>query len=367
MFQSNTTNKNYVQAMISRETSNRRLVRWWLYVICFLVFLMVMVGGATRLTDSGLSITEWKPIHGIIPPLSDADWQEELEKYRQIPEYQQINKGMSMAEFQFIYWWEWGHRFLGRIIGFAFAIPLAFFWLTKRLESKLKPRLLLLLVLGGMQGAIGWWMVKSGLVDRVDVSQYRLAVHLTLACVIFAYALWVARGLAWHSTHITPPNRLRLFAPLVATLVMIQIFMGGLVAGLDAGLASNEWPKMLGEWVPEDISAMTPLWINWFENPISVQFNHRISAYILLLVILIQWWIAKSSNAEAPHKRRTMIIVVLAFIQAVIGILTVLWEVPINTALTHQAFAVVLLAAVVAHWRGLVGPYPPVTSLEVRA
>ena len=345
----------------------RRGVSIWLLFVAGMVLFMIIVGGLTRLTQSGLSMVEWRPLMGTIPPITEAEWLDVFAKYKAYPEYQKVNKGMSLSEFKPIFYFEYSHRILGRLIGLVFALPAVFFWIKKAFPKAMIPKMLLLFVLGGAQGVIGWWMVKSGLVDRVDVSQYRLAVHLTLACVIFAYALWVARGLAWHSTHITPPNRLRLFAPLVATLVMIQIFMGGLVAGLDAGLASNEWPKMLGEWVPEDISAMTPLWINWFENPISVQFNHRISAYILLLVILIQWWIAKSSNAEAPHKRRTMIIVVLAFIQAVIGILTVLWEVPINTALTHQAFAVVLLAAVVAHWRGLVGPYPPVTSLEVRA
>jgi len=361
-----TTNINYVQAIVSREHTNRRMVRWWLYVVCLLVFCMVMVGGATRLTDSGLSITEWKPIHGIIPPLSAAEWQEELEKYRQIPEYQLQNKGMSMAEFQFIYWWEWGHRFLGRIIGFVFAIPLAFFWLTGRLEQRLKPRLLLLLFLGGLQGFIGWWMVKSGLVDRVDVSQYRLATHLTLACIIFAYAFWIARGLAPHSTQEQAPLTLRVLAPLVSVFVLVQIFLGGLVAGLDAGLAANDWPKMLGEWIPGDISDMSPLWLNWFENPISVQFNHRISAYVLLAVILFQWWAASGSRAEAPHKRRTFLIALVAFVQAIIGILTVIWEVPLNTALAHQGVAVVLLAFVVAHWRGLVGPYAPVTAFEIR-
>ncbi len=357
---------HYVQAMVSRERTNRALVRWWLYVICFLVFVMVIVGGATRLTDSGLSITEWKPIHGIIPPLGDAQWQEELEKYRQIPEYQLQNKGMSMAEFKFIYWWEWGHRFLGRIIGFAFAIPLAFFWLTGRLESRLKPRLLFLLILGGMQGFIGWWMVSSGLVDRVDVSQYRLAIHLTLAAIIFAYALWIARGLASHSTRLAPPSSLAVFAPLVTLFVLVQIFMGGLVAGLDAGWASNEWPKMLGQWVPDDIHAMSPLWINWFENPISVQFNHRISAYLLTLIIVLQWLVARASRAEQPHKTRTSLILLITLVQVIVGITTIVLEVPLFWALAHQGIAIILLASVIAHWRGLIGPYPAVTEVEIR-
>ncbi len=363
---SSSSNINYVQAIVNRETSNRLMVRWWLYLICFLVFCMVMVGGATRLTDSGLSITEWKPIHGIIPPLSAADWEEELEKYRQIPEYQQINKGMSMAEFQFIYWWEWAHRFLGRIVGFVFAIPLAFFWLTGRLESRLKPRLLLLLVLGGLQGAIGWWMVASGLVERVDVSQYRLAIHLTLACIIFAYALWVARGLAPHSTHFASPSRLGLLAPLVVLLVLIQIFLGGLVAGLDAGLAFNDWPTMDGAVVPDGLHLLKPLWLNWFENPKSVQFNHRMSAYLVFAIVLIQWLVARTSLAEQPHKRRTFIVLVVTLLQVALGVVTLVLQVPLNWALAHQAGAVLLLTVAVAHWRGLVGPYPRITALDVR-
>jgi len=202
----------FTTAIINREIRNRLFIRSWLYVICLLVLAMVIVGGATRLTDSGLSITEWKPVLGIIPPLSSADWLDEFSKYQLIPQYTQINQAMTLGEFKFIYWWEWAHRFLGRIVGFVFAIPLAYFWMTARIESRLKPRLIFLLVLGGLQGFIGWWMVKSGLVDRVDVSQYRLAVHLTLACIIFAYSLWLARGFA--SQHhagfnlVAGPNRI---------------------------------------------------------------------------------------------------------------------------------------------------------------
>jgi cytochrome c oxidase assembly protein subunit 15 len=360
------TNVHYLKAIVDRERTNRALVRWWLYLVCLLIFAMVMVGGATRLTDSGLSITEWKPIHGIIPPLSASDWQQELEKYRQIPEYQLQNKGMSMAEFQFIYWWEWGHRFLGRIIGFVFAIPLLFFWLTGRLEKRLKPRLLFLLFLGGLQGFIGWWMVKSGLVDRVDVSQYRLATHLTLACIIFAYALWVARGLALHSTQLVPPRILGIFAALTTLLVLFQIFLGGLVAGLDAGLTYNEWPLMGGSLIPDGLGFLEPIWRNWFENPVTVQFNHRMGAYLLVAVIAAQWLVARRSSAEAPHRRRTFLVLIVALLQATIGIATLVLQVPLHLALTHQAMAVILLAFAVAHWRGIVGPYPAVTDIEVR-
>lgn len=364
------TNSNnsiyYITALVERERSNRNWVKWWLYVICFMVFAMVIVGGATRLTDSGLSITEWKPIHGMIPPLNVAEWLEEFEKYKLIPEYSQINEGMSLAQFKFIYWWEWAHRFLGRIIGLVFALPLAFFWLTGRLESKLKPRLLFLLVLGGLQGAIGWWMVSSGLVDRVDVSQYRLAIHLTLACFIFAYALWIARGITEHSTKQVTNVTLRILAPLIAILALVQIFLGGLVAGLDAGLTYNTWPLMDGVFIPDGRDVLSPLWLNWFENPKSVQFNHRIGAYILTFLVTLQFVFTWLSNGEKPHFNRSVILLVLVIAQAIAGIVTLVMQVPLHWALVHQALAVIFLAATIAHWRGLSGPYVKITDLQKR-
>ncbi|MCU0790568.1 MAG: COX15/CtaA family protein, partial [Nitratireductor sp.] len=322
----------YTTALIERERYNRALVRWWLYFVCLLVFAMVVVGGATRLTDSGLSITEWKPIHGIIPPLTHAQWMEEFDKYRQIPEYQQINKGMSLLQFQFIYWWEWAHRFLGRIVGMVFLFPLVWFWATKRLEDRMKPRLLFLFALGGLQGFIGWWMVSSGLTERVDVSQYRLAVHLTLACIIFAYALWLARGLAPHSATYSPPA-LAVFAPLVVLATFVQIFLGALVAGLDAGLAFNDWPTMDGALVPQGMLILEPVWRNFFENPKTVQYVHRMSGYLLVLLIVAQWLAARSPATPAPHRVRAAILVWLVLAQATIGILTLIWQVPLSLAL----------------------------------
>ena len=194
-----TTDTGDILAARERELRDRKFVRWWLYGVLLVLFALVLVGGATRLTESGLSITEWKPIHGVIPPLNDAEWHEEFDKYRQIPQYQQINKGMSLDEFKTIFWWEWEHRLLARGIGFVFALPLLFFWLTGRIERQLVPKLVGILALGGLQGAIGWWMVASGLSERVDVSQYRLATHLTIACLIFVATMVVARGLAPHS------------------------------------------------------------------------------------------------------------------------------------------------------------------------
>ncbi len=336
--------------------TNRTLVRVWLYCICFLILVMVIVGGATRLTDSGLSITEWKPLLGAIPPLNADDWELAFEKYREIPEYTEINKGMGLAEFQFIYWWEWGHRFLGRLIGVFVAVPLVFFWITGKLEPFMKPWLILLFALGGLQGFIGWWMVKSGLSERVDVSQYRLAAHLTFACVIFAYAMWLARGLAAHSDEPVTQN-VALLAPVSVVVIVLQIFLGALVAGIDAGLAFNDWPTMDGAIIPSDLFVLQPWWANAFENPKMVQFVHRISAYAVLALILFQMVVAYRSKSGDTHKRRTVVLLALVLAQAAIGIMTLVLQVPLSWALLHQGGAVVLLGFSVAHWRGVRGGY----------
>ncbi len=350
-------------ALRSKAEANRALVRWWLYSICVLVTAMVVVGGATRLTDSGLSITEWQPLLGAIPPLNDQDWQDAFNKYKLIPEFQQINNDMDLAGFKAIYWWEWAHRFLGRFVGLAFFVPMVFFWATGRLEGWLKPRLVLLFVLGGLQGAIGWWMVKSGLVERVDVSQYRLATHLTLASLILMFGLWVGRGLAPHSTT-AGPSTLRFQAALLTLLVLWQVFLGGLVAGLDAGLAFNTWPKMDGAWVPGDLWIMKPLWINLFENIKTVQFVHRGGAYVVLAFAAWHLYSSLGSETGLPHKARAVVLFLLVIAQAAIGIVTLLNQVPINIALMHQFGAMVVLGFAVAHWRGLKGPYPP--AVEIR-
>ncbi len=349
------------------ELRNRTVVRIWLYVVLVVLFALVLVGGATRLTDSGLSITEWKPIHGVIPPLSVADWTEEFEKYQQIPEYQQINKGMSLDEFKVIFWWEWGHRLLARGVGFVFAIPLAFFWLTGRLESQLKPKLLGILALGGVQGAIGWWMVASGLVDRVDVSQYRLATHLIIACFIFAACMVVARGLAPHSAG--PSSRAtQRFAGFVVIAVLIQIYLGALVAGLDAGLAYNTWPKMDGAWWPGDLMIIEPLWRNFFESPKTVQFIHRLGAYAVLVLAV---WHAISAmreeGGETTHARRALLLLGLVVAQVAAGVITLIYQVPMSWALVHQGLALVVLGFACAHWRGAKGAYAPQTEVRVRS
>ena len=345
----------YVDRAPDKVRRSRRMVRNWLYFVALLVFTMVLVGGATRLTDSGLSITEWKPIHGAIPPLSAAEWAEEFDKYRQIPEYQQINKGMSLEEFKFIFWWEWGHRQLGRFIGIAFFVPMVFFWLTGRLTDEIKPRLAVLFVLGGLQGAIGWWMVASGLVDRVDVSQYRLATHLTLACIILVGLIWVARGYRRSDAMPECVSADRHLIPFgcVLLLVLFQIFLGGLVAGMDAGLTYNTWPLMDGSLIPDQIYDTSPFWLAPFEDIRTVQFNHRMVAYLLVAVTIWIWFRIWRDPYAAQLTIETTIFAALITLQVLLGIATLLMAVPLSLALAHQAGAILALGMVTLIFRDI--------------
>jgi heme a synthase len=314
-------------------------VTLWLWAIAALIFCMVIVGGATRLTDSGLSITEWKPLLGAIPPWTEAHWLEAFEKYKLIPEYQVQNKGMSLEDFKFIYWWEWGHRFLGRIIGFAFIVPLVFFIITRRINKALWPRLLVLFALGGLQGALGWYMVSSGLSERVDVSQYRLAAHLSLAVALFAAVVYTALRMSNKQPLIWNTPRVVAFGFIA--LLFVQVAAGGFVAGLDAGHASYTWPKMNDAFVPDGLTTLQPVWENWFENALSVQFNHRLLAYSLLIFAILQAiWLRNASSVA-------VLIAVTA--QALLGIFTVLWQVPLTTALLHQGGVLLVLTAALMH------------------
>jgi heme a synthase len=348
------------------QTSNRRLVRSWLYFVLVTIFALVLVGGATRLTDSGLSITEWKPIHGIVPPTGQSQWEEEFAKYQQIPEYRQVNKGMTLDEFKTIFWWEWAHRFLARATGVVFAIPFLFFWLTRRLEPLVVPKLLGILALGGMQGLVGWWMVYSGLSVRTDVSQYRLAVHLTLACLIFAATTYVVRGLAVHTQGEARLGTQR-FAALLVLMVLFQIYLGALVAGLDAGLAYNTWPLMDGALVPSGLLGIEPVWRNFFESAKTVQFVHRCGAYLLFIMTFAHLLYVMAKEPRSTHARRSMLLFALVTVQATIGIATLLGNVQIHTALLHQGMAIIVLFFAVAHWRATKGSYPLPTIVAVRS
>ncbi|PZQ79598.1 MAG: heme A synthase [Ancylobacter novellus] len=334
---------------IARTADHLRPVRLWLYVVASMIVLMVVVGGATRLTESGLSITEWKPVAGTLPPLSEPAWQAEFDKYRQIPQYQQINRGMSLAEFKYIFWWEWGHRLLGRLIGFVFLLPFLFFLWRGLIDRPLGWKLAGLFALGGLQGAVGWWMVASGLVNRVDVSQYRLATHLTLACIILAATVAVAVSLRPAQDQRAAPQWLRGHARLLLALVLIQIFLGGLVAGLDAGLTYTTWPLMDGHLVPPvaDLLVQKPIWRNFFENVLTVQFNHRLGAYVLLAFALGHWLSARRLRGAAS--RRALLILALVSAQASLGIMTLVHQVPIDIALAHQFGATLVLIAVTVH------------------
>jgi heme a synthase len=312
----------------------------WLWAIAFLIFCMVIVGGATRLTDSGLSITEWRPLLGAIPPLNEANWLEAFDKYKLIPEYQIQNKGMSLEDFKFIYWWEWAHRFLGRFIGFVFIVPLLFFIATKRLARSLWPRLILLFVIGGLQGALGWYMVSSGLSERVDVSQYRLAAHLSLATLLFAAVVYMVLTLdnaqmrrSWWGSGL---------ALVFVAFLFIQVAAGGFVAGLDAGHAAYDWPTMNGQWLPDGLANIQPIWRNWFENALAVQFNHRILAYVIFAMAIAQALLLRQSSS--------WIVLIAVLAQVLLGISTVLGQVKLHTALSHQATAMILLAFAIRHY-----------------
>jgi cytochrome c oxidase assembly protein subunit 15 len=310
------------------------LVRAWLCAIAFLVFCMVVVGGATRLTGSGLSITEWQPFLGVVPPLSEGDWHAAFEKYKRIPEYRLVNAGMSLAEFKVIYWWEWTHRLLGRLIGVAFLVPFAVFTGFGWIGRDLWPRLAAIFVLGGLQGALGWYMVASGLADRTDVSQYRLAAHLALATAIFGAILWVAMGLGTQRSKL---DRGAALPCLIAGLVFLQIAAGGLVAGLDAGMGYTTWPLMDGSFVPAGLLVIEPAWRNFFENAMTVQFNHRLLAYVIAGFAALHAVRARSLEA--------VVLALAVLLQIALGVWTLVWQVPLALGLLHQATALLVFAS----------------------
>lgn len=328
-----------------------RAVRVWLYILCLMVLAMVILGGATRLTDSGLSITEWQPIMGILPPLGEADWQDLFAKYRQTPEYARVNSGMSLDQFRTIFWWEWSHRFFGRLIGFALVLPWLAFTLMGRLSVILHKRLFIMLLLGGLQGAIGWFMVRSGLVDRVDVSHYRLALHLMAAALILGYILWVALDLAATDpgASVLPVERHdALLAGAIALLLFVQIGLGALVAGMHAGLSHNTWPLMDGAFFPDGLWLLSPWWLNLFENVLTVQFDHRLLAYAIGALVLLHGFVLLRKSAGAV-KASGILLLVLVFAQIALGVVTLLLVVPFGLALAHQGLAFVTFAAAIWH------------------
>ncbi len=324
----------------------RRQVALWLFGMCVLVAAMVLVGGATRLTDSGLSITEWKPITGLIPPLTASDWEEEFAKYKLIPEYEKVNEGMSLDDFKFIYWWEWGHRALGRMIGAAFVVPFLWFAGLRKIERALAPKLLIIFGLGGLQGFIGWYMVQSGLSERVDVSQYRLALHLAAAFFIFGCIFWIALDLIRPCPASGPKHAtIERWAVGLAGLVFLQIVLGAFVAGLHAGWTYNTWPLMDGDIVPRGYFFMNPWYINFFENHATVQFNHRTAGYAIFIVACIVYGMSRKAAVTGGAELWIRALVALIVMQIGLGIWTLLAVTPIWLALLHQAGSILVFAA----------------------
>ena len=331
------------------EADRLRPVRIWLYCVALMVLLMVAVGGVTRLTGSGLSITTWEPISGTIPPLSDAAWQAEFDNYKQIPQYQVENLGMTMDAFKAIFWPEWTHRLLGRLIGLAFAVPFLVFLLQRRFSWSLATPLAVLFVLGGLQGVLGWWMVSSGLETLTSVSQYRLAAHLSAALVLFLALIWVARTLEPKSTDRAATLSARWPIAVLLLLVMVQIAAGAFVAGLKAGMGYNTWPLMDGSLIPAGLGVMDPAWRNFFENALTVQFIHRSIAYVIVAYAVFLLWRQLRAGGFAGVNGWLPRIGGLILLQVVLGITTLLTFVPVPLALGHQALAFMLAGAVMAY------------------
>jgi cytochrome c oxidase assembly protein subunit 15 len=327
-----------------------RTLAGWLLVCCTLIFAMVILGGVTRLTGSGLSMVEWKPVTGLLPPLGQDAWESEFDKYRGSPEYRMINVGMDLDGFKNIYWLEYSHRLLGRSIGFAFLLPFLYFLARRRIASALTPRLLGLFLLGGLQGLMGWYMVKSGLVDNPHVSQYRLTAHLLLAFVIYGYMLWLALDL-WYPRPSRPsqPAHERLRGPALGLTLwtLFTIASGGFVAGLKAGFAYNTFPLMDGHWIPRVMWLLDPWWHNLFENIATVQFNHRLLALLTLAGILAIWLAGRGAGLGARARLALHLLLAAGLLQVALGISTLLLHVPLSLAAAHQGGALLLFSALV--------------------
>lgn len=342
-------------AALRPQPSPDRLIGAWLALSAAMVFVMIVIGGVTRLTESGLSIVEWQPLMGALPPFSAAHWQELFDKYRQFPEYQKVNLGMTLAEFKGIFWLEYIHRLWGRLIGVAFALPLAWFWLRGQLTPHLKPRLLALLVMGGLQGALGWAMVASGLVDRPSVSHYRLAAHLLLAVALYAYTVWLILELGPQEARRDDAKVGRESTGLIAFLFVVLTW-GALMAGLRAGAAHSTFPTMSGYWIPPGLFELSPWWINLFENGTTIQFIHRWLAKVLVLGVLALAW-----RVRRPE---TLAAAAMAMVQLGLGIATILSGINIFLATAHQVGAVLLLTAlIVVRHRAMPSRQPQVSAM----
>jgi heme a synthase len=336
-----------------------RAVRWWLISIAMLIAIMVLVGGATRLTESGLSIVEWKPVTGALPPLNQEQWTRAFDAYKTIPQYREMNAGMDLAEFKTIFWWEWSHRLLGRVIGMAYLLPFLWFLWRGVLPADLKRRLWLIFGLGGLQGVVGWWMVASGLSQRVEVSHYRLATHLVLALLIFAGIVWTLRRLVERPSPLVSA-RLKITSAALLILTFVQLYLGALVAGLRAGKIFNTWPDIDGGLIPSAARLFfdTPWWRNLFDNTLTVQFEHRMVAYTLFVLAILHVVDAVRSRAGTAAINGAVWLAAAVTLQATLGIFTLLNQVPMDLGLAHQAFAIVVLTMAVMQAERLAARQP---------
>ena len=354
-------------ALPPKLADSQRAVRAWLFSVAALIAIMVLVGGATRLTESGLSIVEWKPVTGALPPLDQAQWERAFEAYRQIPQYRQLNAGMTLSEFKTIFWWEWSHRLLGRVIGVVYLLPFLYFLWRGGMGAELKRRLWLIFGLGALQGAVGWWMVASGLSERIEVSQYRLATHLVLALLIFAAVVWTLRRLSERPSLVVS-LRLKITSAALLVLTFAQLYLGALVAGLRAGLIYNTWPDIDGAFIPSGARLWfeQPWWRNLFENTLTVQFEHRMTAYALFAIALLHAFDAIVLRAGAAA-RGALWLAAAVTLQALLGILTLINQVPLALALSHQAVAILVLTLAVLQAERLAGRQTEVAPRDVAA
>jgi cytochrome c oxidase assembly protein subunit 15 len=333
---------------VSLQIAPLRAVRWWLITVATLIAMMVLVGGATRLTESGLSIVEWKPVSGALPPLSEQQWTQAFDAYKTIPQYRELNSGMSLPEFKTIFWWEWSHRLLGRVIGGVFLLPFLWFLWRGMLNTELRLRLWIIFGLGALQGGVGWWMVASGLSQRVEVSHYRLATHLVLALLIFSAIVWTLRRLA-DRTPLPASFRLKITGIALLVLTFVQLYLGALVAGLRAGRVYNTWPEIDGRLIPSAARLWfeQPWWRNLFDNALTVQFEHRMTAYTLFALAVLHAIDAVRSRPGNATVNGALALAGAVTVQATLGILTLLYQVPIPLALAHQAVAILVLTLAV--------------------
>ena len=340
----NSFKRSFDDRYFRTKTSPTRAVKWWLFGVAALIAIMVLVGGATRLTESGLSIVEWKPVTGTLPPLNQEQWTQAFDAYKTIPQYRELNAGMSLAEFKTIFWWEWSHRLLGRVIGVAYLLPFLWFLWRGVLSTDLRRRLWLIFGLGALQGAVGWWMVASGLSQRVEVSQYRLATHLVLALLIFAGIVWTLRRLASRPS-LVASSRLKITGVALVVLTFVQLYLGALVAGLRAGRVYNTWPDIDGALIPSAARLFfeEPWWRNLFDNVLTVQFEHRMTAYALFALAILHALDAVRSRAAPAVVNGAFWLAAAITLQATLGILTLLNQVPMSLALAHQAVAIAVL------------------------